>query len=231
MEANNKPAAAPATAGARPAGARPFSPRGPAGSRPSFGGARGGARGGAGARGGRDGQRGGRDGQRGGRMERPKPEFDQKSIDVRRVARVVTGGRRFSFAVAMIIGDRKGRVGVGTGKAGDISLAMEKAVKDAKKHMITVRTTKTHSIAHDVRAKSSSAIIEMRPAPERGLVAGSAVRNVLELAGVTDVTAKILSGSKNKLNIARATIVALSDLRTPKKAAVKSEEVLAEAKA
>lgn len=151
------------------------------------------------------------------RMERPKPEFDQKSIAVRRVARVVAGGRRFSFAVAMIIGDKKGRVGVGTGKAGDISLAMEKAVKDAKKNLVTIRTTKTHSIAHDVKAKSSSAIVEMRPAPERGLVAGSAVRNVLELAGVTDVTAKILSGSKNKLNIARATIKALSELRAPKK--------------
>lgn len=166
----------------------------------------------------RGGQRGdSRDNRRGGsRMERPKPEFDQKSIDVRRVARVVAGGRRFSFAVSMIIGDRKGRVGVGTGKAGDISLAMEKAVKDAKKHMITVRTTKSRSIPHDVKAKSSSAIVEIRPAKERGLVAGSAVRNVLELAGVTDVTAKIWSGSKNKLNIARATLKALSDLRVRK---------------
>ncbi len=159
-----------------------------------------------------------RDDRRGNsRMERPKPEFDQKSIDVRRVARVVAGGRRFSFAVAMIIGDKKGRVGVGTGKAGDISLAMEKAVKDAKKHLVTIRTTKSRSIAHDVKAKSSSAIVEMRPSPEHGLVAGSAVRNVLELAGVTDVTAKILSGSKNKLNIARATIKALSELRVARK--------------
>ena len=177
----------------------------------------------------RPGQKGDRrDDRRGNsRMERPKPEFDQKSIEVRRVARVVAGGRRFSFAVAMIIGDRKGRVGVGTGKAGDISLAMEKAVKDAKKHLVTIRTTKTHSIAHDVKAKSSSAIVEIRPAKERGLVAGSAVRNVLELAGVTDVTAKILSGSKNKLNIARATVKALGDLRAPKKKveAVKVAEV------
>ncbi len=167
-----------------------------------------------------------RDDRRGApRMERPKPEFDQKSIEVRRVARVVAGGRRFSFAVAMIIGDKKGRVGVGTGKAGDISLAMEKAVKDAKKHLITVKTTKSHSIAHDVKAKSSSAIVEIRPAPEHGLVAGSAVRNVLDLAGVTDVTAKILSGSKNKLNIARATIKALSELRAPKKSKVEISKV------
>ena len=183
---------------------------------------------GVGAGGGRDrgtssgGQRGGsgRGGgkpndKRGGgrpRPERAKPEYEQKSIDVRRVARVVAGGRRFSFSVAMIIGDRKGKVGVGTGKAGDISMAMDKAAKDAKKHMITVKLTKTNSIAHQVRAKSSSATVEILPAPSRGLVAGSAVRNTLELAGITDVTAKIQSGSKNKLNMARATIKALSTI-------------------
>ena len=146
------------------------------------------------------------------RPERAKPEYEQKSIDVRRVARVVAGGRRFSFSVAMIIGDRKGKVGVGTGKAGDISMAMDKAAKDAKKHMITVKLTKTNSIAHQVRAKSSSATVEILPAPSRGLVAGSAVRNTLELAGITDVTAKIQSGSKNKLNMARATVKALSTI-------------------
>ena len=146
------------------------------------------------------------------RPERAKPEYDQKSIDVRRVARVVAGGRRFSFSVAMIIGDRKGKVGVGTGKAGDISMAMDKAAKDAKKHMITIKLTKTNSIAHEVSAKASSATVEIMPAPSRGLVAGSAVRNALELAGITDVTAKIRSGSKNKLNMARATIKALSSL-------------------
>jgi small subunit ribosomal protein S5 len=202
-------------------------PRTGAGAPRAFG-TRGAARPGFGARGGdrKGGPSRGRDGRTGGRFERPKPEFDQKSIDVRRVARVVAGGRRFSFAVSMIIGDRKGKVGVGTGKAGDISMAMEKAVKDAKKHMIVIRTTKSRSIAHEVRAKSSSALIELRPAPSRGLVAGSAVRNVLELAGVVDVTAKVLSGSKNKLNIARATMKALSALsnRAPKSA--KAEETV-----
>ncbi len=118
------------------------------------------------------------------------------------MARVVAGGRRFSFAISMIIGDRKGKVGVGTGKAGDVSSAMDKASKDAKKCLITVKRTKTNSIPHQVRAKFSSAVVEIIPAPSRGLVAGSAVRNVLELAGVTDVSAKILSGSKNKLNMA-----------------------------
>lgn len=179
----------------------------------------GGGRGGSGRGGGKGGDRqGGR-----GRGERVRPEFDQKSIDVRRVARVVAGGRRFSFSVAMIAGDRKGKVGVGTGKAGDISMAMDKAAKDAKKHMITLRLTKKGSIPHRVMAKSSSATVEITPAPSRGLVAGSAVRNVLELAGVTDVNAKIWSGSKNRLNMARATIKALQDLR-PRAQAAKAPE-------
>ena len=158
--------------------------------------------------------------KRGGRADRPRSE-------VRRVARVVAGGRRFSFSVAMIAGDRKGKVGVGTGKAGDIAMAMDKASKDAKKHMITIKLTKTSSIPHQVMAKSSSGTIQLIPAPSRGLVAGSAVRNVLELAGITDVSAKILSGSKNKLNIARATIKALSAIREGKKVvAVKTDSVV-----
>ena len=86
-------------------------------------------------------------------------------------------------------------------------------MRDAKKNMITVRTTKNMSIAHDVMAKDSSAIVSIRPAPERGIVAGSAVKLILEFAGVKDVTAKILSPSKNKLNIARATVKALGMLK------------------
>lgn len=113
----------------------------------------------------------------------------------------------------MIVGDHKGRVGVGTGKGADVSSAMDKAAKDARKHVVTLRLTKTNSIAHEVSAKSSSAIVKIIPAPSRGLVAGSSVRNVLELAGVTDVTAKILSGSKNRLNMARAALSALTSLR------------------
>lgn len=159
------------------------------------------------------------------RPERVKPEYEQKSIEVRRVARVVAGGRRFSFSVAMIIGDRKGKVGVGTGKAGDISNAMEKAAKDAKKHMITVKLTKTGSIPHEVFAKDSSAVVGIMPAPSRGLVAGSAVRNALELAGITDVSAKIWSGSKNKLNMARATVKALSQISARKGTRTEKVEV------
>jgi small subunit ribosomal protein S5 len=132
---------------------------------------------------------------------------------VRRVARVVAGGRRFSFAVAIVLGDRKGKVGVGTGKASDVAGAIGKAEKDGKKNMINVRMTKSSSILHEVSAKYSSASVVLYPSPNRGLVAGSAMRNVLELAGITDVSAKIHSGSKNKLNIARAVVKALATLR------------------
>jgi len=168
---------------------------------------------------GRDGaSRGPRRGGSEGR-ERVRPEFDQKTLTVRRVARVVAGGRRFSFSVLLAIGNRKGSVGVGLGKAGDTALAIEKATKNAKKEMVTVVRTANNSIPRQVEAKYSSAIVVMRPAKGKGLIAGSAVRSVLELAGITDVNAKILSGSKNKLNIARAAITALADLKNVKQKA------------
>ncbi len=151
-------------------------------------------------------------GPRRDRGERKAPEFDQKIIGIRRVTRVMAGGRRFSFSVAIVIGDKKGRVGVGTGKAGDTALAIEKAIRNAKKNMITVTRTKNNSITHNTEAKYGSTEIEIRPAQGRGLVAGASVRTVLELGGITDVTTKILSRSKNKTNIARATINALLKL-------------------
>ena len=147
------------------------------------------------------------------RRERTKPEFDQKMLAIRRVTRVSSGGRRFSFSVAMAIGDKKGKVGVGIGKAGDTTLAIEKAVRNGKKNMIKVERTKNNSIPHEVKAKYNSAQVMIMPAKGRGLIAGSAVRDLLELAGITDVNAKILSGSKNKLNIGKATIKALENLK------------------
>jgi small subunit ribosomal protein S5 len=134
-------------------------------------------------------------------------------INIRRVARVVAGGRRFSFSVSIIIGNKKGKVGVGVGKAGDTTLAIDKAVRDAKKHMITVALTKDASISHDVRAKYCASVVSLMPAHGRGLVAGSSVRPVLELAGVNNVIAKVNSGSKNGLNNARAAIEALKTLK------------------
>jgi small subunit ribosomal protein S5 len=122
------------------------------------------------------------------------------------------GGRRFSFSVAMVIGDKKGKVGVGIGKAGDTQLAIDKAMRDAKKNLTIVPMNKDQQIPHDVHTKYASSEVMIMPAPGRGLVAGSSVRTVLELAGVKDVTGKIFSRSKNKLNNARAAVEALKQL-------------------
>lgn len=155
--------------------------------------------------------------RRGGRKdERTRPEFDQKIVDIRRVTRVMAGGRRFSFSVSMVIGDKRGKVGVGVGKASDTQLAIEKAFRNAKKNIVVVPMNKEQHLAHDVLAKYASSEVMIMPAPGRGLVAGSSVRTVLELAGVKDVTAKLLSRSKNKLNNARATIAALKQLKSAK---------------
>lgn len=165
-------------------------------------------------RGGRD-QRGDRRGPRGPRRDRGeerRSEFAQKMLGIRRVARVMAGGRRFNFSVCMVLGDKRGRVGVGLGKAADTQLAIDKASRAAKKNMITVDLTKSSSIKHNISAKFAASTVEIRPSPGRGLVAGSAVRTVLELAGVTDVTAKVLSRSHNPINNARAAIEALKQV-------------------
>jgi small subunit ribosomal protein S5 len=163
------------------------------------------------------GNRGGdrRGGGGGRRHEKPKLEYDQKMIDLRRVTRVVRGGRRFSFMLVSVIGNRRGKVGLGVGKAGDVSQAMEKAYRDAKKHLLTLKLTKDFSLAHEVAAKYCSSRIIMIPAKGRGLAAGSSARVILNLAGVRDVSAKFTSKSKNKLNNARVTMKALASLRAP----------------
>jgi len=169
---------------------------------------------GASAGGDRRTQRNPRRPRRGGRRtERPRQEFEQKIVSIRRVTRVMAGGRRFSFSVSMVIGDKKGRVGVGVGKAGDTQLAIEKSIRNATKNMITVPMNKDQHIPHDVHVKYASSEVMMMPAPGRGLVAGSSVRTVLELAGVKDVTAKLFSRSKNKLNNAKAAVEALKQLK------------------
>lgn len=146
--------------------------------------------------------------------EREKSEFDQKVLDIRRVARVVAGGRRFSFRATVVIGNRKGKVGVGVAKGGDVSQAVEKAVHQAKKQMVVVPLTKHGSIPHPIIAKFSSARVLIRPAPEgAGIIAGGAVRVVADMAGVRNLSSKILSRSPNKLNNARAALKAFSNLR------------------
>ncbi|MDQ3089993.1 MAG: 30S ribosomal protein S5 [bacterium] len=166
-------------------------------------------RGGAGAR--------GRNTRRPQRREaRAKPEFDQKIVSLRRVTRVTSGGRRFAFSVCVVAGNRKGMVGVGQGKAGDTPLAIDKAFRDAKKNMITVNTSKGMSIPHEIEAKFASSVVVIRPAPGKGILAGSSVRTVLELAGLREINSKLLSRSKNKTNNAYAAIMALDKLRLTK---------------
>lgn len=156
-----------------------------------------------------------RPGQRGGRPARPpkeKPEFDTKAIDVRRVTRVVSGGRRFSLHVTMIAGDRNGRVGLGTGKAMDTQAAMDKALKSARKNMIKFNIDDKKTIKHEVSAKYDSSEIWISPNKGKGLIAGSSARVILNLAGLQNVTAKFNGGTKNKLNNARATMKALKEV-------------------
>ncbi len=146
-------------------------------------------------------------------FERPKPEFEQKMVSIRRVTRVVAGGRRMTFAVALAIGDKKGSVGLGTGKGGDTAAAIAKALRQAKKNLFKIRTTKEMSIYHEVSDKFSSSKLTMMPNRGKGLVAGSTVRDMLILAGLKNITAKLNSGSKNKLNNARVAYATLYQLR------------------
>jgi len=118
--------------------------------------------------------------------------------------------------VSLVAGDRRGKVGVGTGKGGDTAGAVEKALRSAKKNMITLSLTKSGSIPHEVKMKLGAAVVHMMPAPGKGVVAGSSVRDVIELAGIKNISAKLRSGTKNKLNNARVAIAALKDLQKPR---------------
>lgn len=139
-------------------------------------------------------------------------DFDHKVLDVARVTRVVKGGKRFSFKVIVVVGDRKGKVGVGVGKGSDTTGGVEKAIRDARKNLVTIPMTGT-TIPHEIKLKYSSARVLLKPAKRgKGIVAGGAIRVVCDLAGLKDVSAKML-GSNNKLNNARATLVALSMLK------------------
>ncbi len=171
-------------------------------------------------------------GRRGPSFNRVKPEFDQKILNIRRVTRVVAGGRRFSFSVALVAGDRKGAVGLGLGKAGDTALAINKALRNAKKNMVRLNLTKTMSIPHELSAKYSSSSVMLRPNKGRGLVAGSVLRDIIKLSGIKDITGKILSNSKNKLNNAKAVMSALSTISSkyekivPESVVVANKEVI-----
>lgn len=145
---------------------------------------------------------------------RERPEYDQKVLDIRRTARVVKGGRRFSFRATVVIGDRNGKVGIGVGKGADVTSAVEKAGNQAKKYLIKIPLTDVRTIPHEVIAKYDAARVLLKPGRAgRGLIAGGPIRMIADLAGIKNLTSKILSRTVNKLNNARATIEALKKLK------------------
>ena len=165
-------------------------------------------------RGGRGGREGGR---RGGREEERSP-YEEKVVAINRVAKVVKGGRRFSFTALVVVGDANGTVGVGYGKAKEVPAAIQKGVEEAKKNFFAVPMIQK-TIAHPVLGHSGAGQVVLKPAaPGTGVIAGGPVRAVLECAGISDVLAKSL-GTSNPINVVHATVAALKDLREPEKIA------------
>lgn len=148
------------------------------------------------------------------RAKKEDTNWQERVIQIRRVSKVVKGGKKLSFRAIVVVGNENGQVGVGVGKAGDVIGAVRKGVADGKKQLIDVPLTKSNSITHITNGISGGAKVVVRPAaPGTGVIAGGAVRTVLELAGVKNILAKQL-GSNNPLNNARAAINALETLRT-----------------
>ncbi len=189
---------------------------------------RGANRGGAGSYGNRPGGAGGRRSpndrgprRSGGRDDKPADEFEQRIIDIARVTRVMAGGKRMRFRACVAIGDKKGNVGIGLAKGADVTLAVAKAVNQAKKAMVVVPIVKG-TIPHSVDQWFGAAHVILKPAAlGRGIVGGGIVRTILELSGINNVTSKIL-GTNNKVNNAKCVIEAIKFLRAPK---VKKETV------
>ncbi|BAZ45041.1 ribosomal protein S5 [Chondrocystis sp. NIES-4102] len=148
------------------------------------------------------------------RAKEKESNWQERVVQIRRVSKVVKGGKKLSFRAIVVIGNEKGQVGVGVGKAADVIGAVRKGVADAKKQLVEVSLTKANSIVHVTNGVAGGAKVFMRPAaPGTGVIAGGAVRTVLELAGVKNILAKQL-GSNSPLNNARAAIDALDSLRT-----------------
>lgn len=145
--------------------------------------------------------------------EQEEQEFEEKVVQVNRVSKKTKGGNRISFSVLTVVGDRKGKVGVGLGRALDVSSAIKKGIRRAKKKMIEVPMKGT-TIPHEIRVKRGAAKILLKPAPPgTGVIAGESVRVVVETAGIKDIVSKIL-GSNNKISNVYATIEALSKLKS-----------------
>ncbi|EFF41710.1 30S ribosomal protein S5 [Mycoplasmopsis alligatoris] len=146
------------------------------------------------------------------------PDFSEKVVDIARVTKVVKGGRRFSFSAFVVVGNKKGRVGFGHGKANEVPDAIKKAIKDAQNNLINVSVT-NGTVPHEVHAKFLASKVMLKPAPKgKGLIASGTVRAVVELAGYTDIVTKTY-GSRSKSNTVKATVEALKNLRTPEQIA------------
>ncbi|MGZ9413216.1 30S ribosomal protein S5 [Mycoplasma sp. 480] len=158
-------------------------------------------------------------------------EFEEKVIDVARVTTVVKGGRRFSFSAYVVVGNKKGKVGFGHGKANEVQDAIKKAVKDAQNNLITVPVVEeAATVPHEIKQKFLASKVLLKPAPKgKGIIASGTVRAVVELAGYSNIYTKTY-GSRTKANIVRATIIALQNLRTVEKIAelrdIKVEDLL-----
>lgn len=148
------------------------------------------------------------------RLPREKSEFDSKVLDIARVTRVTKGGKRFSFRATVAIGDGKGKVGVGVAQGRDVAQSVQKATNQARKNLISVPIRKS-TIPHQVQFKYSSAVVMLKPMPPgSGVKAGGPVRVIAKLAGIENITAKLIERTNNKINIARATLGALKSLKS-----------------
>lgn len=154
------------------------------------------------------------------KAKKEQPEFEQQIVDLARVTRVMAGGKRMRFRACVVIGDKKGRVGVGLAKGKDVSLAVSKAVAKAEKNLVRINMS-DGTIPHEIYVKEGAAKVLLKPAPEgTGIISGGAVRIVLELAGIKNVVSKIM-GTNNKVNNVDATIKALSLLKKVERKAKK----------
>ena len=145
---------------------------------------------------------------------KPKSEWSERVVSIERVTKVIKGGKKMSFRAVIVVGNEQGKVGVGVGKASDVITAVRKGVTDGKKNIISVPLTSSNTIPHATNGRFGATKLILRPsAPGSGVIAGSSIRTVLELAGVKNILSKQL-GSNNALNNARATINGLSTLKT-----------------